>query len=160
MVRNKANAAFGLIVVANAAVLFYVTTGFEGEKDDRLFPQITLGVLMVLGLVLILSEINFSRPETGSAAGESKVTLRTSLALTLSLGYPLSAFALGFITSTFLFLALVPWAFVRVEGLQYAEVQNKSQLVVNVLYAALVTGFLYLSFDVFLKFSLPKGWLI
>lgn len=156
MLRNRANAAFGLIVVAVAAVLLHQTTSFEGEAGDRLFPQIILVILMVLGAALLLSEARFSR--SAKAAARAKVlTPRDALAFVLAIGYPLTAFALGFFVTTFLFLLIVPLSFARSEKLPD---RKYNELGANVVYAVLVTGFLYLSFDVFLKFSLPSGLLM
>lgn len=158
MLRNKANAAFGLIVAAAAAVLLYATTGFEGEKDDRLFPQIILVILLVLGTLLVVTELRLFNAAKAAAAG--RFTARNALAFVLAIGYPLAAFALGFFATTFLFLLIVPWLFARDEKVSGRDGRVSIEIGVSALYALLVTSFLYLSFDVFLKFSLPSGLLM
>jgi len=161
MLRNRSNGAFGLVVAIVAAWLFYVTTGFDGESDDRLFPQIILAILVMLGLVLILAEIKIfhagrrRKPTSDTNSFPARKVLAFSAAIT----YPLVAFVFGFFLTTLIFLLIVPWAFTRIEPADDRTFARRPQLA-NAAYALLVSLFLYLSFAVLLKFALPPGFLV
>ena len=159
MLRSRTNAAFGLVVVAVSAALLHQTTTFEGEAGDRMFPQLILVILVLLGAALILSEIRLTKAAKPAAAGAGVLTARNGLAFVLAIGYPLTAFTLGFFATTFFFLLIVPWCFARSEPLPGGD-RKFGHLGANIIYAVVVTAFLYLSFDTFLKFSLPSGLLM
>jgi hypothetical protein len=160
MLRNKSNAAFGLIVAAIAAWLFYVTTGFDGESDDRLFPQIILAILIALGVALILAEVKIFKANACRkiVSGAKRPSTRNVLAFSVAIAYPLAAFLVGFFFTTLIFLLIVPWTFTR-NVADDGTLVNRPQFA-NAAYALLVSLFLYLSFAVLLKFSLPSGFLI
>ena len=161
MLRDKKNAAFGLLVATVAAWLFYVTTGFDGERDDRLFPQIILAILIVLGVALILAELKIFHADTRreAASGTDGFSARKVLAFSAAIAYPLAAFVFGFFLTTLIFLLIVPWAFIRNQIADEGILSKRPQLA-NATYALVVSLFLYLSFAILLKFMFPPGLLI
>ena len=156
MLRNKVTAGFGIVTILAAGLLLWATTAFEGEPADRLFPQILLGLLLLLGAVLTVSELSIfkGRPE---AVDEYRFGMRQTIAVAASLAYPIVAFELGFYTTTFVFLLIVPIVFIRTEEAARSVDRVLAPVWASLVYAALVTTFLYASFERLLKFSLPAG---
>lgn len=150
-----------MVVATISAWLFYVTTGFDGESDDRLFPQIILAILVALGIALILAELKIFRAHTRreTVSSAERPPTRKVFAFSVAIAYPLVAFVVGFFLTTLIFLLIVPWAFTRNVLSDDGTLTAGSQFA-NAAYAMLVSLFLYLSFAVLLKFALPPGLLI
>lgn len=97
------------------------------------------------------------RPE---AVVERQFGVRYAIATATSLAYPVIAFELGFFVTTFLFLLVVPAAFIRTDAAARSVDHAPASVLASVIYAAIATAFLYVSFQVLLKFSLPAGALL
>lgn len=149
------NIAFGVAVVAVSAPLLWTTMSFEVDQADRVFPQILLVFMCVLGIYIIVQELrSLPSQETIVAGG------RFHLPLVVAASYPLIALEIGFYATTFVFLLLVPFIFLKggADGQTVASRARRAS--VGLAFAAGVTVFLYASFTILLKFSMPEGLLI
>lgn len=159
--RSKANVLLGLGVVLVAAALFWSTGKFQGEKLDRLLPQLLLILMGIVGLILIANEAWNSK-----RSDERPMSLRLSrkqvLILVVSSVYPIAAFGIGFYTTTFLFLTFVLWVILNASAEAKPGQRGAAwkSLLRDAAYAGMLVLFLYVSFWVFLRMSFPQGVLI
>ncbi len=157
--RSGRDAGLGVLAAVVAGALLWVTTGFDGTPNDRLFPQIILALAMALGVALAVSAVQFRGPGARERARLAP-SGRSLAAIGVALAYPLVAVNAGFFATTFLFLTLSPWWFIRTDAEQGLSARPARLFVNSLVYAALATALLYVSFSLFLKFSLPPGVLI
>ena len=139
-------------VVLGAAVAFLTTTrvaasNMPGDPGPRIFPYISAAILMLCGLLLAIKK------PTKEAAPflQGKQIWRFLLIVSVIAVYVLLLWAIGFVVPTFAAVVVLCMMFGKDE---------KVPIWKAVLYAAIVTGIIYVAFTVLLHLRLPVGALL
>jgi putative tricarboxylic transport membrane protein len=149
MRRTDFISALTLLALALAALLeaSKLPFGRVGSPQAGFFPLILAVLLAIFSLVFLAQAIGMHKAEPGDSRGRSTTWTKIVLAVGALIVFGLLFESLGYIISTFLFIAFL---------LRVVERQRWSSVVVIALFTSLGT---YLVFGLLLNTPLPGGML-
>lgn len=141
-----------IATLLGAAIAFLTATrvavsNMPGDPGPRVFPYISAGILIVCGLILAIRK----------PAGEAKPFLqgvekkRFLVIIGVIIAYVVLLWAFGFVVPTFAMVMLLCLMFGKEEKVPVWQAA---------LYAAIITGIIYVAFVMLLHLRLPVGKLL
>lgn len=152
---QQVNIILGSSVLVISGVLFLTTFTFEGGSISQIFPQTILIMMMILSATMILRGVRKGAKSKEKPPGEL-MPMPVLLFMGASVIYCSLIFKLGFFLTTSAFVILVPFASSRLIKSESNEAWQKA-LLKYLLLALGVALFIYLSFNIILHFSFPRG---
>ncbi len=150
---KKADRIFALIglglsawLIAESLKYDYMTTYTPGPGFHPFWLGICLGLLSLF-LIFGTFRRKDEEEEKKSYLPGKKALVRVGLILIITAGMAVGMTRLGFVLSTFVFIALI------------LLVLEKFNIVKSVFYSALLSGAIFLLFRSWLNVDLPQGWL-
>lgn len=146
MTRDRATGSLSLLLGIFVAIGAYQLpkSKMPGDIGPAAFPYITAGLLIICGLGLLITG-----REKSPAAYTKAQFIRLVTVIGVVLAYIVGLHLIGFIIPT------LAEAFALCT--MFAKGKTELALWKRLLFAALVTGILYVSFEVLLKMPLPAG---